>query len=274
MSEWVIRHQRLVNVSAIVAGVVVVARTVGLFWSEPWFWMAEAGELAYDIGLAWLTAWAFQLLVIVIPAERERRHLEQPVARRVNRLIDVGMRLEEAITRQLGKTPKPKFTFDSADLQAVCESTPLTGEVPGWFGDWGTLLDSIAAAAERNRGALRPFYPRLSPDLITALEEEDLAMEALARTIEFLRIQMHHPPAGGAPSSMKRLTDPLSKWLTSIDMLVTVRASSLARELPLPERTAASSAGSFRIPMEQYPRWQEHLGHDYEQESPSRPTPD
>jgi hypothetical protein len=53
--------------------------------------MAEVGEVFYDLSIAWFTAWAFQLLVIVVPAERERKRFNALMAPRIDRFIALGM---------------------------------------------------------------------------------------------------------------------------------------------------------------------------------------
>jgi hypothetical protein len=56
VSDHLVLHQRIVNGSALVAALLVVARTALLGVTEPLPWMSELREVVYDFGLAWVTA--------------------------------------------------------------------------------------------------------------------------------------------------------------------------------------------------------------------------
>lgn len=258
MSNWLVRHQRLVNVSGATAAAIALARTAFLGWPEPYPWMSEAGELLYDLGLAWAAAWAFQLLVIVLPAERERTRFNALIAPRVDRLIEIGMELTEAVAKQAGETPLAHFAFDAETLQKVCGSVSVDDEVPGWKGTWGSLLRHWGSLSTSARDDLRPFYMRMTPELLEALREEELAMDAVRRMERFAR-------AFDAPD-MSRLEGPLFDWLTSIDMLSEERKKSLAPELPLPEHSGLDAAG-IKIPMDDFIRQREEFRSSLEPES-------
>jgi hypothetical protein len=210
--------------------------------------MSEAGELVYDLGLAWAAAWAFQLLVVVLPAERERERFNALIAPRVDRLIKIGMELAEAVAKQSGKTPSKQFSLDAEALKETCRAARLNDKVPGWDGAWGSIFRHWGGLSSSASDALRPFYMRLTPELLEALKEEELAMDEILRMERFAR-------AFDAPD-MSRLEGALFKWLTSIDMLVEERNSTLARELPLPEYSAIDAA-MIKVPMDDFIRQHE-----------------
>lgn len=242
MSNWLVRHQRLLNASGAIAALVTIARTVLLAWPEPYRWMAEVGELLYDLGLAWAAAWAFQLLVVVLPAERERGRFNELIAPRLDRLIGIGMEMAEAVAKQAGTPPLAHFAVDASSLKKTCGETSLHDGVPGWQGEWGSILRHWGSLSASARDALRPFYTRLTPEVLEALWEEELAMAEILRMERFAR-------AFDAPD-MSRLESPLFKWLTSIDMLVEERKTSIARDLPTPKRSALD-AGTM-VPMDDF----------------------
>jgi hypothetical protein len=237
--DQLIQHQRIVNASAFVATLFVAGRTALLGVDEPMPWMSEVGQVVYDLGLAWVTAWAFQLLVIVVPAERERRQFNELMAPRLDHLIYLGMQLADAVAQQVGRVPGP--LVDGTSINRVCAGVALTTDAPGWATDWGGVLRHLASRAEHVRANLRPFYPRLPPELLLALEEEDQAMDEIVRMEKFGR-------AFDAPD-MKRLEAPLLRWLTSIDMVRDIRARRIAPKRPLPERSVLD-AGMLHIPMD------------------------
>lgn len=212
--------------------------------------MSEVGDLANDLGIAWATAWAFQFLVIVMPAERERTQFDALIAPRVDRLIGLGMEMVTMVDSQCGRPLRAEFAVDLADVKAVCDTVSLNDEAPGWNGSWGIVLQHLGSRAESVRATLRPFYGRLTPELLEALEQEDLAMDEILRMERFGR-------AFDAPN-MARLEGGLSRWLTSIHMLVTLRSSSLAPELPVPEQSAVNT-DVVKVPMDSFIRQHEEF---------------
>lgn len=258
MSNWLVRHQRLVNSSGAIAAFIALSQTVLRAWPEPYLWMSEAGELLYDFGLAWAAAWAFQLLVVVLPAERERQRFNLLIAPRVDRLIGIGMELAEAIAKQAGKTPSAHFALDVEALKHVCGAVSLDDDVQGWDGAWSSILRHWGTLSASARDALRPFYTRLTPDVLEALREEELAMDEILRMERFAR-------AFDAPD-MSRLEGPLFRWLTSIHMLVAERNESLARELPLPEHSALDAA-RIKVPIDDFIRQREEFKRSLEPEA-------
>jgi hypothetical protein len=248
VSDQLIQHQRIVNGSALVAALFVVGRTALLGVVEPLPWMAEVGEVLYDLGLAWVTAWAFQLLVIVIPAERERQQFDELLAPRLDHLIVLGMQLADVVAQQLGREPGP--LVDGTSINKVCTGVSLKADAPGWASNWGGVLRHIAGRAEHIRANLRPFYPRLPPELLQALEEEEQAMDEIAR-MERLGRAFNSP-------DMKRLEGPLFRWLTSIEMVRDVRARLVAANRPLPKRSVLD-AGMLHVPVDDFIRQREDL---------------
>lgn len=257
MPDWLVQHQRAVNATAALAALVVIARTLLLAWPEYWPWMSEAGDLLYDLGIAWVTAWAFQFLVIVAPAERERKQFDALIAPRVDRLINLGMQTVLAMDKQLGKRPQVGFDFDGGNLRVFCETVNLRDTAAGWRGTWSTVLRHLGDRASHARAALRPFFPRLSPELLEALEQEELAMDAV--------LLMERIARAYDEPNMSRLEKPMFKWLTSIHMLSTLRSTSLAPERALPQLSAVYAA-TVMVPLDDFVRQREEFNKSLEPE--------
>ena len=66
-------------------------------------------------------------------------------------------------------------------------------------------------------------------------------------------LQMEGSTSALDASTMTRLETPIFRWLTSIDMLCTLRSASLAPELPLPRQSAIDIA-MVRVPMDDFVR--------------------
>jgi hypothetical protein len=248
VSGWLVRHQRLVNGSAGVAAVMAGSRTALLAVPEPLPWMAELGEVCYDLSLAWVTAWAFQLLVIVLPAERERKRFQDLVAPRIDRLIVLGMDLSDAIYAKAKAPVEGNFSVDAALVKSVCQTTALSDDMPNWLGDWGTVLRHLGGLADKFRASLRPFYAKLPADVLEALDQEELAMDELMRMERFSRVTE-------APD-MSRLESSVFRWLSSLHMLHSIRTSAFAPNVAAPKRSPLNQ-GSIKVPMDDFIRQHE-----------------
>jgi hypothetical protein len=249
VSGWLVRHQRLVNGSA-GAAVMAGSRTALLAVPEPLPWMAELGEVFYDLSLAWVTAWAFQFLVIVLPAERERRRFQELVAPRLDRLIVLGMDLNDAIYAKAKAPIEGDFSVDAALIKSVCRSTALSDDMPNWLGEWGIVLRHLGGLADKFRASLRPFYAKLPADVLEALDQEELAMDELMRMERFCRVTE-------APD-MSRLEGSVFRWLSSLHMLHSIRTSAVAPSVAAPKRSQLSH-GSVKVPLDDFIRQHEGL---------------
>ena len=240
VSEWLVRHQRLVNGSAGVAAAIASLRTAALAVPEPLPWMAEVGEVFYDLSLAWVTAWAFQLLVLVLPAEKERKRFEELVAPRIDRLIALGLELSDAIHLQAEEPVRQPFSVDEGIVRSVCQSTNLGADMPNWLGTWEIVLRHLGTLAEKYRASLRPFFGKLPADILEALDQEELAMDEILRMARFNRAFEHE--------SMSDLEESIFRWLTSLHMLHSIRSRAFATSVDVPRHSAIDRSG-VKVPM-------------------------
>ncbi len=168
MSIQLAAHQRPTNVLMVVAAVVAVSRTVLLAVPEPLPWLAEAGEFLYDLAVAYATAWTFQLLVISMPAQQRQDAFERIVAPRVDALAANGQDLGRAIRSQ-EESQAALLPAISGVSKALAATSP-DQEAPGWAITWLELIRHLVSGAAASRHALRPFYPRMSEELLALLE--------------------------------------------------------------------------------------------------------
>lgn len=244
MSERMLAHQRLINFTMLVATAIVVARTALLAVSEPYPWMSEAGELMYDASLAFATAWLFQWLVISRPAQSERNALNSILAPKVDRLIYVGLSLADVVASAAGR-PHGSFRVDAQEIAKICHKASPSDDAPGWASSWSAVLQHFGNQAQRARTSLSPLYARLEPDLLEALAAEEDAMESM---LQLLRLSDAHDA-----DNLSRLADPMTRWLTSIDMLCAVRRDSVAPTRDLPKTTPLEK-GRVNLPMDEVVR--------------------
>lgn len=245
VAGWLADHEKTINILGVISVLVAVGRTFGLQWTEPLPWMSEAGELAYDASLAWATAWAFQLLVIVVPAEKERRRFDNIVAPRLDALIDLGLDLEASLEKKASKDGQSRagLAVDVEVIAKACHLASLSEEASGWDLTWGELLEHIGDQAEDARSALRPFYPRFSLDVLEALEAEEVAMKHLLTAARVA-------PATHA-GAMKRIATEVFVWLSSVHMILAVREQAVATWRPVPHKQPVVE-GYVRTPLDKF----------------------
>lgn len=220
---------------------VVVARTALLSVPEIWAFGEEVGEVLYDVAIAYATAWLFQLLVIVLPARTQERRLAAILAPRIDALLITGYDLSNAVglasARGTGRLP-----LEEGEVAGVFSTRDGIGEhVPGWATDWFGLFRHIARRNGAAQAALKPFYPRMSEELLELLEEEQRQMDIIVR-LERL----------GSTSQFGYLgnfTAAVEAWLDAIQALREHRLNSLAsiRRPPSPEAYANADDGAVRL---------------------------
>lgn len=242
MPGWLIDHKRAVDLSAGIAASIVIGRTLLLAIPEPVAWFAEMGELFYNFSLSWVTAWAFQLLVIVLPEKRKTAQFQRLVAPRLDPLIGLGLELDAAL-RQAADARRPSdLQVDAELLGRVCARVRLKEDAPGWMATWETVLRQHGVQAERYRAGLRPFFGQLPPEMLVALHQEELAMDQLLRVLR-IAVELED-------TDMARLEELMFRWLTSLHMLQEVRLTTFAVDVPLPVRPPDD--GRVNIPVEQF----------------------
>jgi hypothetical protein len=175
--------QRLINFVAAIAAIVVVGRTALLDVPQVFPGGAKIGTVAYDLGLAYLGAWIFNYLVIVLP----RRSARQLIYRRCNPLIAKYAASAQAFLAPMfekaNETLEPHRP-DAAALRRVCSSINpnddaprLINGMPGNWIHWLGLLDYEIRRADVPRRSLESFFPYLEAEgisLITDISEHKL----------------------------------------------------------------------------------------------------
>lgn len=218
------RRHRAMN--ALAAGCLALAggRLTLTAVPEPWPWLAEAGELAYDLSLAMLAGWVFHLLVVVLPEADRRARLEPIVARRIDFLLRAGFTLARPLSHA-AKVPETTFPLLPEQLQDACERTKPTDAPKGWATDWHGLIRHLERVTDLQRLALKAFYPRLEEDLLGILEDEELAFTHLRR--------VNSSSSKFELDDLRGLEQWIHEWLAAVERLRSYRRH-LAQEIPVP----------------------------------------
>jgi hypothetical protein len=202
---------------------------------------AETSGLFYDLGLAYLTAWAFHRLVIVAPERTRARRLHRTIAPRVDALIRLGFDISEGLCK--AASTSPAFPPPPTTVADALNASKPDDEFPGWASNWLIVLSHLLRQAEGARVGLKPFYTFLESDLLEVLVEEEQKAESLTFVIK---------ATGTLPRNhLRDLAKPLEGWLASIAVLLDMRNQGLAPAIDAP---AFCPRDVVRIPIE---RWEE-----------------
>ena len=115
------RSQPTVALIAITASAVTVTRQALLNVTEIVPFGAEAGELLYDLGLATLAAWIFNLFVVVLPRSRDQEALYASLIDDLNGLADSAMTVLREFASSAARTPLAS-QLTLSEVQRLCEA--------------------------------------------------------------------------------------------------------------------------------------------------------
>jgi hypothetical protein len=198
--------------------------------------------LLYDASLAYATAWFFQLLVISIPDGRRRRSLEAIVAPRVDGVTTMCMQLVNEVGR-IGPAGGARFPLPPAEVESSLHMINPMDATPNWDLNWLELVRHLLNQSNVARAAVRPFYPRLSEELLILLEAEEEAARIIDANHRFLQRSLD--------DNLDRLTKPMIRWMECTEGLRQHRRSILTPSLPIPIPEPDSKM--ITIPIENFP---------------------
>ncbi len=154
--------------------VFMVGRTALLSVRELFPGGARIGDVVFELALAYVAAWMFNLLVVVLPQLRSRDLVLAAVGRVISKLADVGLKMPTAMA-QGAQIPAPEQTLPTEGwLTETGKRLPLGGPSPllvadgvrmvpatwqDWVSDAVTRVDSLNAS-------LVPYLPFLEIELI------------------------------------------------------------------------------------------------------------
>ena len=207
--------QRLVSCLLLVAAACVAARQSLLSVHQAFPGGAEIGEVVYDIGIAYIAAWIFNVLVVVLPRMHDRKLIMPGAGKLIKRMCAPGLR---AVTQlrlepdefqdltdagQCGQFELKLRNIQSADTSSV-EVYGHGGFQPLNWHEWA--LDRAIRVANTYQ-LLVPFFPFFESELVQLINDVALSdFVTLHREIAGL------PLTGGNMSSIAR---PLADFITA-----------------------------------------------------------
>jgi hypothetical protein len=166
--------------SAIAVGVVAAAREA----TERFRYGSEIGDVVFDLGIAYLSAWVFHLLIVRLPDERRRRAFLASIGPELAGLSDVGKILQRQIEDQ-SNTAQQTFPADRELVKEMCEGVhmdapsgmlrwPLDEDQPKSL-TWAEFLRSTSELTSRLQRDLAALYQFMDDDLVLLLQGERVA---------------------------------------------------------------------------------------------------
>lgn len=173
------KRPSLVDGLALAALSVVVSRTALREVPEVFALGAETGEALSDLGLAYLSAWIFHLLVVVKPRQRDQERIQRRVGIHLYELSRVSHSVFHAMERQMGKQESGSPSM--AHVKEVCAAinpnneSPVIALAPDRVIRPLTWVEFIRARSDLTRelrSDLLPTYTYFDVELVARLHAE------------------------------------------------------------------------------------------------------
>jgi hypothetical protein len=207
--------QRLVSCLLLVAVACVAARQSLLSVHQAFPGGAEVGEVVYDLGIGYIVAWIFYVLVVVQPRLHDRELIMPGAGKLIKRMCALGLRavtelslepdkfLDLADAGQRGQFELKLRNIQNADISSV--------EVYGREGfqrlNWHEWAVDRSIRAANAYQLLVPFFPFFESELVQLINDV-----ALSDFVTMHREIAGVPVTGGDMGSIAR---PLADFITA-----------------------------------------------------------
>lgn len=171
--------ERAVTVFFIASAVFVVTRTALLSFRQLFPGGARIGEALFGLAIAYIGAWIFNLLVVVLPRIRNRDRVLDTVGRLIDRLSAVGLRMPATMALGASKEHPSEQTPSEQWLRLTGQALPLTGEAPSYVPGgsfirsvtWQEWIGMAAKQVDSLNTSLVPYLYFLEVDLIDLINK-------------------------------------------------------------------------------------------------------
>ena len=211
-----VRRQRLVTALFVLALLTVIVRTILLSAPEIFTGGAALGNVVYDLAIAYVGAWVFNLLVVILSRVRDRERVLEGAGQVIGRLCALGLRM----TDQLGLNPGEfsdlaatsqvdQFSLRLQDLSLAEESSLAFIEADGFrLASWRDWTVDKAVKAGNLYQLLIPYFPYFESELIQLVNK--VAMSTFVEQApQLARVRLTEG------SNMNALARPLAEFITA-----------------------------------------------------------
>ena len=168
------KGQPFVTALFVLAVIFVIVRTALLSVPEMFSRGAAIGSVIYDLAIAYIGAWAFNLLIVILPRLRDRQRVLEAAGPAIERLCALGLRTITELGLMPGEfedlTDSNQFRLFSLRLQdlSLAEESSLTTFGPDGLraASWQKWTVHKAVKARDNYQSLIPYFPYFESELI------------------------------------------------------------------------------------------------------------
>lgn len=207
-------RQRAITAVLVGSLTLVIARTALLSTPEVFPGGARIGEVLFDLAMAYVAAWMFNLLVVVLPQLRNRDRVLDAAGQVISKLSDVGLRIPIAMAQsaqtQAAETtpPSEEWLTKTGKRLSLGAPSPLrvSAGVATRPATWQEWVAHVVAQVESLNASLVPYFPFLEVDLIGLVNRVVLS-DFMERGREIAKLPT--PPQGDLSS----LAGPLAEFI-------------------------------------------------------------
>lgn len=178
-----LKSQPLVTALFVLAAILVIVRTALLTVPEAFPGGAAFGDVIYDLAIAYVGAWLFNLLVVILPRLRDRERVFEGAGKLIERFCAVGLRMPSGLGlapdtfRDLADANQVGlFSLRLQDFSFTDESTLATWRPSGiQFLNWNEWWVRNAVKAANLYELLVTYFPYFDSELIRLVNKVALS---------------------------------------------------------------------------------------------------
>src|ERR1035437_8354249 len=199
--------QRLVSCLLLVAAACIAARQSLVSVHQAFPGGAEIGEVVYDLGIGYISAWIFNLVVVILPRLHDRKLIMPGAGKLIKRMCALGLRAVTELSLEADKFQdltdagqRGQFELKLSNIQ---NADPSSVEVYGREGfqglNWHEWAVDRSIRVANAYQLLIPFFPFFESELVQLINAV-----ALSDFVTMHREIAGVPIAGGNMGSIAR----------------------------------------------------------------------
>ena len=207
--------QRLVSCLLLVATACVVARQALLSVHQAFSGGAEIGEVVYDLGIGYIAAWIFNVLVVILPRLHDKKLIMPGASKLIMRMCAPGLRAVTLLNLEPDKfrdltdvTQRRQFELKLRNIQRSDESNVQVygpgGMRPLNWHEW--MVDRSLRTANAYQ-LLAPYFPFFESELVQLINDVALS--------DFVTVYQRTAELQLTGGNMGSAADPLADFITA-----------------------------------------------------------
>lgn len=218
---------------------------------------ARTGEVFYELGIAYIVAYAFYLLSVALPLQRDRRNVYRNLRPLVDRVFGQAIILMRTVNLAANLEPYRENT--QSNVEETCGAVgprsraPILMQGPSGGGVQGTAMDVIRSNVLQTRQLIGELL-----NMATYLDSELIKHVSAIANCKYFQLfdNVGAIYAYGGNTDMSPFATPIFDYLLLIDRLDEYRRSYLPPNQTDPELITGTGRRSQAIPLHREMRFQ------------------